>query len=69
MEQRPDPTPDEIRQACRSIRAGWTTSELIARRERMPPLQVCDFVGVQAAAEVRLEDRLVRQRDETAGEV
>lgn len=62
MEQLPDPSPDEIRQACAKIREGWTDSERMARCEKLPPAQPCDYVGVQAAAEVKAEDRQAVRR-------
>ena len=60
------PTPDEIAAACAEIRRGWSDNERQARLAKLPPLQDCDFVGVQAAAEVKAEDRLIAMREALA---
>lgn len=69
MEQRPDPSPGEIRQACARIRAGWTVAEAMSRRERVPPMLRCDFQSIHYAATIKREESLVRQRDAMAGAV
>lgn len=37
IEQRPDPTPEEIRLACLEIQAGWTEAEERKRRALKVP--------------------------------
>lgn len=58
MQQQPDPTPAEIAEACAEIRAGWTETERMTSLERTPPMLRADFVGIEAAAAVKAEDRL-----------
>lgn len=62
MEQQPDPSPDEIAAACERIRSTWSVDERRSRMGKTPPLQESDFVGVEAATAVRLEDRLEAMR-------
>ena len=51
MIQTPDPSPQEIAQATATIREGWSESETMSRRERVPPLlSDCDFATIEARA-------------------
>lgn len=69
MEESYLPTPAEIRQACREIRAGWSDDERHSRTQRTPPMQRSDFESIHYAATIKREEALVRQRDAMAGAV